>query len=126
MADLKATFEKAVADSKSLPEKPDNATLLKIYALYKQATTGDVRRQAPRLLRHGRAREVGRVERSQGDQRQGRDAIVRGPDRVAEVARGRRAPGAAQPFAGLFFAAGFVAVAALPAPPFAALAVKAP
>ena len=35
MADLKKTFEKAVADSKNLPEKPDNATLLKIYSLYK-------------------------------------------------------------------------------------------
>ena len=37
MADLKASFDKAVADSKNLPEKPDNATLLQLYALYKQA-----------------------------------------------------------------------------------------
>ncbi len=44
---LKATFEKAVADSKSLPEKPDNMTLLKIYALYKQATAGDVDGKRP-------------------------------------------------------------------------------
>ena len=41
MADLKAAFEAAVAGSKNLSERPDNATLLKIYALYKQATTGD-------------------------------------------------------------------------------------
>jgi acyl-CoA-binding protein len=41
MADLKAEFEAAVAGSKSLTERPDNATLLKIYALYKQATAGD-------------------------------------------------------------------------------------
>lgn len=47
MADLKAAFEKAVADSKNLPEKPDNATLLKIYALYKQATAGDVEGKRP-------------------------------------------------------------------------------
>jgi acyl-CoA-binding protein len=47
MADLKATFEKAVADSKKLPEKPDNATLLQIYALYKQATEGDVEGKRP-------------------------------------------------------------------------------
>ena len=47
MADLKATFEQAVAESKSLPEKPDNATLLKIYALYKQATSGDVDGKRP-------------------------------------------------------------------------------
>ena len=47
MATSKAAFDKAVADSKSLPEKPDNATLLKIYALYKQATGGDVEGKRP-------------------------------------------------------------------------------
>jgi diazepam-binding inhibitor (GABA receptor modulating acyl-CoA-binding protein) len=47
MADLKAAFDKAVADSKALPEKPDNMTLLKIYALYKQATAGDVEGKRP-------------------------------------------------------------------------------
>ena len=47
MADLKAQFEQAVAESKSLPEKPDNMTLLKIYALFKQASTGDAQRHLP-------------------------------------------------------------------------------
>jgi diazepam-binding inhibitor (GABA receptor modulating acyl-CoA-binding protein) len=47
MADLKKLFEQAVADSKKLPEKPDNATLLKIYSLYKQATEGDVEGKRP-------------------------------------------------------------------------------
>ena len=47
MSELKAKFEKAVADSKTLPERPDNATLLKIYALYKQATVGDVEGKRP-------------------------------------------------------------------------------
>ena len=47
MSDLKALFEQAVADSKSLPEKPDNMTLLKIYALYKQASVGDVEGKRP-------------------------------------------------------------------------------
>jgi acyl-CoA-binding protein len=47
MADLKAAFESAVANSKSLSERPDNATLLKIYALYKQATTGDNAEKKP-------------------------------------------------------------------------------
>lgn len=41
MADLKAQFEAAIANSKNLSERPDNATLLKIYALYKQASAGD-------------------------------------------------------------------------------------
>jgi diazepam-binding inhibitor (GABA receptor modulator, acyl-CoA-binding protein) len=47
MADLKKTFEAAVADSKNLPEKPDNATLLKLYALYKQGSGGDVDGKRP-------------------------------------------------------------------------------
>ena len=47
MANLKAAFEKAVTESKQLPEKPDNMTLLKIYALYKQATGGDVEGKRP-------------------------------------------------------------------------------
>ena len=41
MLELKAAFDKAMADSKNLSERPDNATLLKIYALYKQGSTGD-------------------------------------------------------------------------------------
>ena len=47
MADLAALFQQAVAQSKNLSERPDNATLLKMYALYKQATEGDVDGQRP-------------------------------------------------------------------------------
>jgi acyl-CoA-binding protein len=47
MADLKAAFEQAVTDSKQLPDKPDNATLLQMYALYKQATAGDAEGKRP-------------------------------------------------------------------------------
>ena len=47
MADLKKQFEAAVANSKNLTERPDNATLLKIYALYKQASTGDNTEKRP-------------------------------------------------------------------------------
>lgn len=47
MADLQSAFEAAVAQSKQLPEKPDNMTLLKIYSLYKQATEGDVEGKRP-------------------------------------------------------------------------------
>jgi diazepam-binding inhibitor (GABA receptor modulating acyl-CoA-binding protein) len=57
MADLKAAFDQAVAESKTLPEKPDNMTLLKIYALYKQATAGDVDGKRP-----GFADMVGRAK----------------------------------------------------------------
>ena len=41
MSDLQTKFETAVAESKKLTERPDNATLLKLYALYKQASAGD-------------------------------------------------------------------------------------
>lgn len=47
MSDLQAQFEAAVASSKSLRERPDNATLLKLYALYKQASDGDVEGRRP-------------------------------------------------------------------------------
>lgn len=41
MSDLQAKFEAAVTNSKNLSERPDNMTLLKLYALYKQASAGD-------------------------------------------------------------------------------------
>ena len=47
MADLTSRFEQAVADSRDLPERPDNATLLQIYALYKQGSAGDVDGKRP-------------------------------------------------------------------------------
>ena len=50
MSDLTTLFQTAVAESKQLPEKPDNMTLLKIYALYKQATEGDVQGERPGMM----------------------------------------------------------------------------
>jgi diazepam-binding inhibitor (GABA receptor modulator, acyl-CoA-binding protein) len=47
MSDLKAQFEAAVAGSRNLTDRPDNATLLKLYALYKQATAGDNTEKKP-------------------------------------------------------------------------------
>jgi diazepam-binding inhibitor (GABA receptor modulator, acyl-CoA-binding protein) len=47
VADLNQEFEQAVADSKNLSERPDNATLLKLYALYKQGSAGDVDGKRP-------------------------------------------------------------------------------
>jgi acyl-CoA-binding protein len=44
---LQAPFDQALADSKNLPERPDNMTLLKMYALYKQASNGDAEGQRP-------------------------------------------------------------------------------
>ncbi|MBC7662430.1 MAG: acyl-CoA-binding protein [Caulobacter sp.] len=47
MSTLNEQFEQAVADSKNLSERPDNATLLKLYALYKQGSTGDADGKRP-------------------------------------------------------------------------------
>lgn len=47
MSELSTQFEQAVAQSKTLSERPDNTTLLKMYALYKQATSGDVDGKRP-------------------------------------------------------------------------------
>jgi acyl-CoA-binding protein len=45
--ELQQQFEDAVATSKTLAERPDNETLLKLYSLYKQATDGDNVGDAP-------------------------------------------------------------------------------
>ncbi|HVF62902.1 MAG TPA: acyl-CoA-binding protein [Casimicrobiaceae bacterium] len=45
--DLKSQFDKAAASAQKLPERPDNDTLLKLYALYKQGTEGDVKGDKP-------------------------------------------------------------------------------
>ena len=47
MSDLKKQFEAAAAASKNLKERPDNDTMLKLYALFKQATIGDVEGKRP-------------------------------------------------------------------------------
>ena len=43
-------FETAVAEVKELPEKPGNQDLLRLYALYKQATVGDVEGDRPGMM----------------------------------------------------------------------------
>ncbi len=47
MSDLQQQFEDAVAASKQLTERPDNNTLLQLYALYKQGTSGDADGERP-------------------------------------------------------------------------------
>ena len=42
MPDLKTEFETATQAVQKLPKKPDDQTLLKLYAFYKQATVGNV------------------------------------------------------------------------------------
>ena len=47
MADLKKEFEQAAKDIKGLTERPDNDTMLRLYALYKQGSEGDVKGDKP-------------------------------------------------------------------------------
>lgn len=47
MSTLNEQFEQAAADSKNLSERPDNMTMLKLYALYKQGSIGDVDGKRP-------------------------------------------------------------------------------
>lgn len=42
MSDLKTQFETAAQDVQKLARRPDDKTLLTLYAFYKQATVGDV------------------------------------------------------------------------------------
>jgi acyl-CoA-binding protein len=46
-SDLKSRFEAAAAAAKQTKQRPDNATMLKLYSYYKQATEGDVRGDRP-------------------------------------------------------------------------------
>ena len=47
MSDLDHNFQTAVANSKTLSNRPDNATMLKLYALYKQGSVGDAPEEGP-------------------------------------------------------------------------------
>jgi acyl-CoA-binding protein len=47
MADLKKQFEAAAADTKKFTKRPADADMLRMYALYKQATVGDAPAKAP-------------------------------------------------------------------------------
>ncbi|XP_029936556.1 acyl-CoA-binding protein [Myripristis murdjan] len=50
MADLKSQFDTAANEVKQLKAKPEDAEMLKIYGLFKQATVGDVNTARPGML----------------------------------------------------------------------------
>ncbi len=47
MPDLDSRFEQAKQDVQGLSERPDNDTLLRLYALYKQGSEGDLSGDKP-------------------------------------------------------------------------------
>ncbi len=57
MSDLEKNFQTAAKQAKELPERLGNDTLLQLYALYKQATQGNVSGKRPGFTdRVGRAK----------------------------------------------------------------------
>ena len=49
MSDLQTQFEQASQDVNQLSARPDNQTLLRLYALYKQGSVGDVTGDKPSM-----------------------------------------------------------------------------
>ena len=47
MSDLQKKFDTAVADVQKLKKRPDDEDMLRVYALYKQASAGDVSGDRP-------------------------------------------------------------------------------
>jgi acyl-CoA-binding protein len=47
MSELITRFERAASDVQTLSRRPDNETMLKLYAFYKQATVGNNRGKRP-------------------------------------------------------------------------------
>ncbi len=77
---LQSRFEQAVAESKQLEAKPDNLTLLRLYALYKQATQGDAAGERP-----GISDLVGRAKWDAWQALQGKDRDAAREDYIALV-----------------------------------------
>lgn len=50
MSDIETAFTTAVAEVEQLPERPGNEDLLRLYALYKQSTVGDVNGKRPGMM----------------------------------------------------------------------------
>ncbi len=47
MSDLASRFQTAVEDSKKLSKRPDNDTMLRLYAYFKQGSSGDIEGKRP-------------------------------------------------------------------------------
>jgi len=50
MTEINSRFEQASVAAKSLPQRPDNDTMLQLYALYKQGSSGDVSGSKPGMF----------------------------------------------------------------------------
>ena len=66
MSEINKNFEQAAINAKSLPAKPDNDTLLQMYALYKQGSAGDVSGDKPGMFDFVAAAKYGAWEKLNG------------------------------------------------------------
>ena len=66
MSDISSLFEQASQAAQSLPQRPDNDTMLKLYALYKQGSVGDVSGDKPGMFDFVAAAKYDAWERVKG------------------------------------------------------------
>lgn len=88
MADIKAAFEQAQSDVKTLTRRPDNNDMLFLYAHFKQASSGDVSGKRPGMLDM-----VGRAKYDAWDKLKGMssaDAMQKYIDKVAQLLKTHR------------------------------------
>jgi acyl-CoA-binding protein len=69
MADLNERFQHAAIAVKQLDEKPDNDTLLRLYALFKQGSEGDVSGEQPAFFDFVATAKYGAWEALRGQDR---------------------------------------------------------
>jgi acyl-CoA-binding protein len=66
MNEISSLFEQASTAAKSLPQRPDNDTMLKLYALYKQGSAGDVSGDKPGMFDFVATAKYGAWEKLKG------------------------------------------------------------
>lgn len=66
MHDLEQQFAAAAAQAQTLQQRPDNDTMLELYALYKQATAGDVCGDKPGMFNFVAAAKYAAWEKLKG------------------------------------------------------------
>lgn len=83
MSDLDERFEAAADRADALPEKPSNDDLLDLYALYKQATEGDVSGDRPGMMDfRGRAKYDAWAEREGMDRDEAKEQYIEVVERL--------------------------------------------
>ena len=85
MSALQDRFAQAQEDVNGLAERPDNNTMLKLYALYKQATQGDASGERPGGFDFVRAAKFDAWSEMKGNSTE--DAVQQYIDLVASLRR---------------------------------------